>query len=187
MKSILLVETSPRRNGNCEIITDMIAGDLKGENVTVFKMREKTCNPCMACGECQGKDTQMCVRKDDITPLLPVIEECDAILVVTPIYNQQITSRAKLFIERFYPFFNAAKKNMSNTHKFGKKAALVCVCWGSPIETVKAYADWTVSGFSQIGAEEFRSCVFNGLAAPGDVKNHPDYLESIHELSKWLA
>lgn len=186
MKNILLIDSSPRKNGNSETILDMVAEDLKNEQVTVFKMREKHCNPCKACGACQGKDSQVCVQQDDITPLLPIIENCDAILLVTPIYNQQITSYAKLFIERFYPFFNVGKKNMSNTKKFGKKAALVCVCWGSPKDVVEKYAQWTVGGFSQIGAENFRSCVFNGLASPGDVKQRPDYLNSIHELSKWL-
>ena len=110
MKKVLLVDASPRKNGNSEIIVDTIAADLKDAEVTVFKMREKNCKPCMACAACQGKETQMCVQKDDIAELLPVIEACDSILVASPIYNQQITSQAKLFIERFYPFFHVEKK-----------------------------------------------------------------------------
>lgn len=187
MKRILLVDASPRKNGNSEIIVDRIASDLKNEEVTVFKMREKRCNPCMACAACQGKETQMCVQKDDITELLPVIENCDAILVASPIYNQQISSQAKLFIERFYPFFHIEGKNLSNTAKFGKKAALVCTCWGSPREVTEKYAAWTVSGFSQMGAEYFKSYVFDQIPVPGDVSNREDYLQTVHELAVWLA
>lgn len=187
MKRILLVDASPRKNGNSEIIVDMLASDLNNEDVTVFKMRENKCNPCMACAACQNKETQMCVQKDDMTKLLPVIESCDAILVASPIYNQQITSQAKLFIERFYPFFHVEKKNASNTSKFGKKAALVCACWGSPREVTEKYAAWTVSGFSQMGAEYFKSCVFDQIPAAGDVRNREDYLQTIHELAGWLA
>lgn len=186
-KKILLVSASPRKNGNSEIIVDAIASDLKQEDITLFKMREKQCNPCRACAACQGKDTQICVQKDDITELLPLIETCDAILLVTPIYNQQVTSLAKLFIERFYPFFHVEKKNMSNTSKFNKKAALICVCWGSPKDVTERYADWIVKGFSQMGAEQFRSVVFNGIPNPGDVLERSDYLETIHSLSGWLA
>lgn len=187
MEKVLLVDASPRKNGNSEIVVDTIAADLKDAEVTVFKMREKKCNPCMGCDACQGKETQMCVQKDDITTLLPVIEECDAILVATPIYNQQITSQAKLFIERFYPFFHVEKKNMSNTGKFGKKAALVCSCWGSPRDVTERYAAWTVSGFTQMGAEQFKSCVFDGIPQRGAVKEREDYMQTIHELAKWLV
>lgn len=125
MKKIVLIDASPRKGGNSEAVTDIIANDLADCEVTVFKMREKDCR---ACGACQGRDTQQCVQKDDIAALLPAIERCDAIMLATPIYNQQITSQAKLFIERFYPFFKADGKGMSNTSKYGKKAALVCSC-----------------------------------------------------------
>lgn len=87
MKKVLLIDASHRKNGNSEIIVDTIAADLKNAEVTVFKMREKSCKPCMACAACQGKETQMCVQKDDIAALLPVIEACDSILVVSPIYH----------------------------------------------------------------------------------------------------
>ena len=62
-------------------------------------MREKKCCPCLACGACQNKSTQDCVQKDDMTTLLPLIEACDAIVVATPVYNHQINSQAKLFIQ----------------------------------------------------------------------------------------
>ncbi len=186
MKKILLVDASPRKGGNSEIAVDTLAEDLKVNEITVFKMREKDCRPCLACGACQGKNTQMCVQKDDIAALLPVIEQCDAIVLATPIYNQQINSQAKLFIERFYPFFKADGKGMSNTSKYGKKAALLCTCWGSPRDVTEKYADWTVSGFSQMGAEEFRSLVFDGIPERGQIKERPDYMKQLHELAEWL-
>lgn len=137
MKKIVLVDASPRQGGNSEIVVDTLAEALAGCEVTVFKMREKDCRFCRACAACQGKETQMCVQRDDITALLPVIDQCDAIVMATPIYNQQITAQAKLFIERWYPFFNREKKNWSNTSRQGKKAALVCSFWGSPKDIVK--------------------------------------------------
>lgn len=120
MKTILLVNASPRAQGNSEVITQILAEDLKDQRVVVFTMREKDCRYCKACGACQGTAGQSCVQDDDITKLLPVIEACDAIVVATPIYNQQISSLAKLFIERFYPWFDFDKKGMSNTAKYGK-------------------------------------------------------------------
>lgn len=187
MRKILLVDASPRKGGNSNAVVDTLADDLRDCEVTVFKMREKDCRPCRACDACQGKDTQMCVQRDDITPLLPVIDQCDAIVLATPIYNQQITSQAKLFIERFYPFFHVEKKNMSNTSKFGKKAVVVCSFWGSPKDVTERYAAWTAEGFSQIGAEDTRAVVFNGIPEAGAIRGREDYMSQLYELAKWLA
>ena len=161
MKTILLVNASPRAQGNSEVITQILAEDLKDQRVVVFTMREKDCRYCKACGACQGTAGQSCVQDDDITKLLPVIEACDAIVVATPIYNQQVSSLAKL-------------------------SALVCSFWGSPKDRVKTYADWTVSGFCQMGAEQFQTLIFNQIPNADDVKNRPDYLEQVHQLACWL-
>ena len=187
MKKILLIDASPRKGGNSEIVTDTLARHLNGCEVFVFKMREHDCRFCLACAACQGKDTQTCVQKDDITPLLPVIDRCDAIVMASPIYNHQVTSRARLFIERLYPFFYVEKENMSNTSKRGKKAALVCSCWGSPREVMERYAVWTASSFSQVGATNTKALVFDGIPGLGEIRNREDYMAQLQELASWLA
>ena len=187
MKKILLINSSPRRGGNSECIVQMLAEDLRSHEVTVFNMREKSCRPCLACGACQGKDTQRCVQKDDIAALLASIDQCDGIVIATPIYNQQINSQAKLFIERWYPFFKFGNRLMSNTSKCGKKGALACSFWGSPVDAVRKYAEWTLEGFCQIGVEETRALVFPGIPNRGDVMGNPDYVRQTHELAAWLA
>ena len=78
------------------------------------------------------------------------------------------------------------KKALSNTSKYGKKAALVCSCWGSPKDVIENYAAWTVKGFSQIGAEETKALVFDGIPAPGQILEKSAYLEQLHSLAQWL-
>lgn len=187
MKKILLVNTSPRKGGNSDTVVDILSSEIKNAEVRVFKMRDKHCSPCMACGFCQGKEIQNCIQKDDITELLSVIDQCDAVVIASPIYNHQMNSQAKLFIERWYPFFNIEKKLMSNTTKFNKKGVLIFSFWGSPIETIKKYAEWTLEGFSQIGVEKSRFLLFNEIPERGAVKNRQDYTAQLHELAKWLT
>lgn len=187
MKKILLVNASPRKGGNSDIAIQTLADRLSDQDVTIFTMREKRCHPCQACAACQGKTTQTCLQKDDITALLPIIDGCDAIVLASPIYNHQINSQAKLFIERFYPFFNVTMEEMSNTSKRGKKAALICSCWGSPRDVTERYAQWTVSGFSQIGATKTQALVFNGIPKRGAIRGREDYLAQLQALAEWLA
>ena len=187
MKKILLVDASMRKNGNSEAVVDLLVEELKDCEVTVFKMREHKCNPCIACAACQGKETQKCIQNDDMTDLLPVIDECDGIVLASPVNNHQMSSIARVFIERLYPFFHVEKKNMSNTSKYGKKAALVLSFWGGPQEIYQKYADWSVETLSQMGAEEFKTLIFGGIPGRGEVKEHEEYIEQLHDLAGWLS
>lgn len=187
MKKVLLVDASPRKNGNSEVIVDTIAADLKDAEVILFKMREKKFNPCYACTACQGKEYAKCVQKDDLSDLLEVMDQCDAIVLATPIYFHQICSQAKLFFDRLYPFFHVDKKNMSNTSKFGKKGALVCSFWGGPADVYEKYSEETAKNFAFIGADETRSLIFGNIPNCGDVQSHDDYMKKVHELAKWLV
>ena len=187
MKKILLIDASPRKNGNSEVIVDTLAEKLKDCEVTTFKMREHKCNHCIACGACQGKETQKCVQNDDITDLLPLIDTCDGIVLSSPVYNHQMSSMARLFIERLYPFFHVEKRNMSNTAKFGKKAALILSFWGGPQDIYKKYAAWSLETLSQVGAEEYKSLIFGGIPNKGEVKNHDEYMTQLDDMATWLS
>ncbi len=187
MKKILLVDTSPRKNGNSEVIVDTIASDLQECEVIVFKMREHICNPCLACAACQEKDTQMCVQKDDLTANLAAINEADAIVIATPVYNQQMSAQAKMFIDRTYPFFNAEKTGKTNTSKPGKKAAFVCSCWAGDKDVYEKYAVWTAEALWQIGATNTRGYVFEMIPNCGDILKNEIHMEKVHELAQWLA
>lgn len=187
MKKILLVDTSLRKNGNSEIIVDILAEELKDHEVTVFKMREHKCRHCTACGACQNKETQNCVQNDDITDLLPLIDTCDGIVLTSPIYNHQMSSMARVFIERLYPFFHVEKAHMSNTSKPGKKAGLILSFWGGPSDIYEKYAAWSVETLSQMGAEEFKSLIFGGIPGKGEVKDHGEYMAQLRDLSGWLS
>ncbi len=187
MKKILLVDASPRKNGNSEVVVDKIAAELQDAEVTVFKMREKKVNPCLACDACQGKDAPICVQKDDMSALVAEIEACDAIALATPIYFHQVSAQAKMFIDRFHSFFNIEKPFMSNTAKRGKKAALLCPFWGGPADVYAKYAEDTVKNFSFIGADDTKALIFGNVAQPGSIKNNEKYMEEIAALAKWLA
>lgn len=186
-KKIVLVNASPRKGGNSDCIIKFLVEKLENCDVTIFNMMEKDVRFCLACGACQGKDTQNCVQKDDYTALLPILDECDGIVLATPIYNQQITSRAKLFFERMYPFFKFDDSLMTNSKKKDKKAALVCSFWGSPVDVTTKYSEWTAKNFGQMGADKTKALIFSQIPEKGDVLSNPDYMNQLKNLAEWLA
>ena len=186
-RKIILVDASPRKGGNCEVITDRLAAELSGADVTVFKMREKNAQPCLACGACQGKGAPKCVQRDDFAALVPALEGCDAIVLAAPIYFGQMCAQAKMFIDRLYCFFNPAKPAMSNTGKRGKKAAFVCTFGGGPAVEYAAYAEKSARSFSVMGADSIRAMALGGLLPPGAVRDNAAHLAQVSDLAKWLA
>ena len=185
-KKIVLFNASPRKGGNSEFVTTYLAEKLSGNEITTFNVREKEIHPCLACAWCQGKEKAAgCMQKDDFTTVLPILDHCDAIVLATPIYYNQITAQAKMIFDRLYPFFNVDKIQMTNS-PLGKKAALVCSCWGSPRDVMEKYADWTAGNFGMVGASDIKSYVFDGIPERGALKKHEDYLQKLDELAKWL-
>lgn len=49
------------------------------------------------------------------------------------------------------------------------------------------YAAWTVAGFSQIGATETQSLVFNEIPERGAISGREDYMAQLDGLASWLA
>lgn len=186
MKKVLLVDASHRKGANSEVIVDTIAEDLVGHIVKVFKIREQNCQFCMACDNCQRRKELFCVRKDAITDLLPFIDTCDSILIASPVYDHQVSAMAKMFIERFYAFYDPGRKSNSRVPKPGKKAALLLSCYTGPQDEYKRYADWTLEGFWQIGASDTRSEVFGMIRNRSEIIKNEAYMEKLHEVSRWL-
>lgn len=186
MKRIVLIDASQRVRANSEIIVNRVAKALSNEEVHVFRMKEQKFQYCTGCDICQKSEELICSRKDDITKLLPHIDTCDAILIASPVYDHQMSSLAKLFIERFYAFYNPKAENNSSVSKRKKKAAFVMCCWTGDKETYKKYAEWTLEGFWQIDATDTRAEIFNGLNEREEILDRPDYLIRVQEIADWL-
>lgn len=186
MKKIVLIDASQRERANSEIIVKRIAAALSGVEVHVLHMKKQNCQYCTGCDICQKSEALICSRKDDITKLLPHIDTCDSILITSPVYDHQMSSLAKLFIERFYAFYNPKAENNSSVTKRKKKAAYVMCCWTGDKEIYKKYAEWTLEGFWQIDAIDTKVEIFNGINEREEILDRPDYLTKVQEIADWL-
>lgn len=186
MKKIVLIDASQRERANSEIIVKRIAAALSGVEVHVLHMKKQNCQYCTGCDICQKSEALICSRKDDITKLLPHIDTCDAILITSPVYDHQMSSLAKLFIERFYAFYNPKAENNSAVTKRKKKAAFVMCCWTGDKEIYKKYAEWTLEGFWQIDAIDTKVEIFNGINEREEILDRPDYLTKVQGIADWL-
>ena len=111
MKNILVISSSPRRNGNSDLLCDeFIKGALEaGNKVEKVFLADKKINVCLGCGACYN--TSKCIQKDDMVELNDKMVEADVIVLATPVYFYSMAGQLKVFIDRCVPRYTEMAKN----------------------------------------------------------------------------
>ncbi len=103
MKNILIISSSPRRNGNSEILCDRFAQGAKdaGNSVEKVFLADYNINYCRGCGVCNT--SHKCVQNDDMAQILDKMVSADVIVLSTPVYFYSVCGQMKTFIDRTVP------------------------------------------------------------------------------------
>ena len=83
---VLMINGSPRQDGNCARLLSEAEKTFQAENVEVIRydLGTKDIRGCMACGGCATKGA--CVIEDDVNVLASHLAECDGMIVASPVY-----------------------------------------------------------------------------------------------------
>lgn len=120
---VLLVNTSPHKQGNTNIALSEVAKQLEKNGIEseIMQVGVKPVRSCIACAQCRTKELGRCVFDDDIcNRVTEKMANCDAFIIGSPVYYGQPTGAALSLMQRM--FFSAG-------HLFvNKPAASVAVC-----------------------------------------------------------
>lgn len=110
MKYVLILEGSPRRNGNSSILSDEFARGAEDAGCSVLKIQvaRKKVSGCLGCNACYRNDG-VCVQKDDMEEIREKMLHADAIVLASPIYFYSMTAQLKAVIDRSYAFYQQLK------------------------------------------------------------------------------
>jgi len=108
---VLAFNGSPRKNGTTatllkKVLEGAASQGAETEFVQLNQLNMKGCQSCYSCKKRGGKSYGKCALKDDMTPFYGKIEQADAFVLGSPIYSGFITSEAKMFIDRMFPYLN---------------------------------------------------------------------------------
>jgi multimeric flavodoxin WrbA len=120
---VLLINGSPRKEGNTAIALAEVAKQLGKEGIDseIVWIGNKPIRGCIACGQCKAKGLGRCVFDDDIcNKISEKFNESNALIVGSPVYYGQPNGALLSIIQRAF-YSNGA--NIS-----GKPAASVAVC-----------------------------------------------------------
>ncbi len=96
---ILAITASERRNGNSELAAKYVAKKLNAdlEILRLTKTRIKPCKACYACLYCKE-----CEIDDDVDKILAKIDESDSVIISSPVYFLDATSKLKALLDRAF-------------------------------------------------------------------------------------
>lgn len=106
-KKVLIVLTSPRKNGNSEILADaFLKGTVDGGNTPEkISLYDKSIGFCKGCLACQK--TGRCVIHDDADMIVQKMLSADVLVFATPIYYYEMSGQMKTMLDRANPLFPA--------------------------------------------------------------------------------
>lgn len=104
-KKILAIVSSPRKNGNTDM---MVESFLKGARDAMHRtekiyLRDCKIEFCRGCEVCSS--THHCVIKDDMERLVDKLLDADVIVLSTPVYFYSMSGQMKTFIDRLMPVY----------------------------------------------------------------------------------
>ena len=109
-KNVLIIATSPRRNGNSNRLAQEFAKGAKNSrnNVEIVYLDDKKINFCKGCMACAK--LKKCVIKDDVNIIVEKMQNSDVIVWATPVYYYNMSGQMKTMIDRSNPLYGLSNK-----------------------------------------------------------------------------
>ncbi len=187
MKKVLIVNASKRKNGNSYALEARIADQLKGKaDVTLFNIGEKDVRVCLACDGCKRQHTPNCVQKDDFTALIPQIDQCDAMLILSPVHWDQFPAQLKAFLDRTYSFMDFTQKDLSMAGRKDKKIAGYFFAGFGPVDVYTKMVETNLKSFATAGFTQTKAHVAGNANVPGSILDKPEDLKAADEITDWI-
>ena len=116
---ILAFNGSPREKGNTYNAINMVAKELKKEEIEVeiIHIGNKPLSGCIACGKCKENKNERCAIDDEVNEWIQKMKVADGIILGSPVYYSSIAGNMKCFLDR--AFYVCGVNNGILRHKVG--------------------------------------------------------------------
>jgi multimeric flavodoxin WrbA len=175
---VLIINGSPKPNGNTFVALDEVSKSLESEGVDteIVHVGSKPIRGCLACGQCSG--LKECVTHDLVNEVLVKFKEADGLIVGSPVYYASPAGTLVSFLDRL---FYASK--FDKTMKVG--ASVAVARRGGTTATFDVLNKYfTISNMPIVSSSYWNNV--HG-AAPGEAKDDAEGLQTMRRLGKNMA
>lgn len=172
---VLLINGSPRANGNTSIALGQMTEIFKSNGIDVHYVQVGHMNirGCIGCASCHN-GRENCVMDDIVNELAPVFEECDGMVVASPVYYASANSTLIALLDRLF-YSTKFDKRM----KVGASVAVArrggC---SATFDQLNKY--FTISGMP-LASSQYWNSVHGG--APGEAMQDLEGLQTMRTLA----
>jgi len=182
---ILVLNGSPRRNGNSAALAEQAAAGARsaGAEVETFFLHGMDIHPCDACESCQEATEGACIIEDDMRLLYPKLRQAAGILISSPIYWFTVSAQTKLCIDRWY-----ALEGSQGSALAGKKFGIL-LSFGDTdpftsgaINAMRTFQD--IVGYIKGDVVGY---VYGSSSKAGEIRTQKDLMEKAYTLGQKIA
>ena len=177
---VLIINGSPHKQGSTYTALREVETILNEEGVeTVYVNVPADCPSCMACDYCH-RTHEGCIKKDIVNDTYGLLDECDGLLVGTPVYYAEPSGSLMSYLDRlFYSYPHKKSLNL--------KAA---ACIANSRRAGNLTSNDSISKFFSIsGMTIITSTYWNDTHGftPEDVRKDEEGLQTMRNLGRNMA
>jgi len=181
---IIAIEGSPRKDGNTEkLVRRVLAGaEAAGGQTEFLKLADLTVNYCKGCGACRASGE--CVQKDDMDQVVDAIQQCNVIVLGSPIYAWQVSGNTKVFMDRLCRLLTPQYESRLNGPK---KIAFVYTQGNPDAELFKPYLDYQEKVYPFLGFTLGGRIQATGTRSKEDILSQQETMDRAFAFGKGLV
>lgn len=175
---VLLINGSPRMKGNTTLALEEMVKTFHAEGIEteMINIGNKAIRGCIACGTC--RDRGQCVFDDEVNICAEKFEECDGLVLASPVYYASANATLIAFLDRLF-----YSSGFDKTMKVG--ASVVVARRGGCSATFDELNKYfTISGMPVASSHYWNSV--HG-AAPGEAAEDKEGLQTLRALARNMA
>lgn len=180
MKKTLIINGSPRPNGNTVALINELKKHLDGEIIELSAFRSKIA-PCVDCRGCWK--TAKCVVKDEMQVIYD--DDFDNIVIASPVYYGTLPGQMLSLMSRLQPWHAATYFLKKPLNQKPKKAAAILTAGGKGNEE-RAYHHLRAF-FRMVNAHDFEShVVCSGQTDEIPATEDENAILNVKKIAEWL-
>lgn len=172
-KKIVVLNGSPRKNGNTSALVSAFAAGAQsaGNTVTIFHLDSMDIHGCKGCmGGGKNPDTP-CVQRDDMDKIYPAYKEADVVVLASPLYYWNLSGQLRCAFDRLF----AVAECNSNYENPKKQSALLMAAEGNSFEDCISYYDHLIG---HLGWQDLGKVLCGGVMAVGDINGKAELADA---------
>lgn len=172
-KRIVVLNGSPRRNGNTSRLIEAFkkGAEGAGNTVQVFFLQEMDIHGYLGCFG-GGKDPEHpCVQRDGMDEVYPAYREADVVVLASPLYYWNLSGQLRTAFDRLFAVAEC-DPNYTNPRK---ECILLMAAEGDDFAEVENYYDRLMG---HMGWTDRGKVLCGGVLKAGDIEGHGDLDEA---------